>query len=84
MVCALGIVPSGAFKNHARKSKMSYINMSSVFASLDARKAAAEAFISQFSAEQVAEAARIASLYAIAGSIKHKEAIVQALKNLSK
>ena len=59
---------------------MSYINMNSVFASLDARKAEAEAFISMFSPEQVAEASRIASLYASAGSIKHKEAIVKALK----
>lgn len=59
---------------------MSYINMNTVFASLDARKAEAEAFISMFSTEQVAEASRIASLYAVAGSIKHKEAMVQALK----
>jgi hypothetical protein len=59
---------------------MSYINMNTVFASLDARKAEAEEFISMFSAEQVAEASRIASLYASAGSIKHKEAVVKALK----
>lgn len=62
---------------------MSYINMNTVFASLDARKAEAEAFISMFSAEQVAEASRIASLYAVTGSIKHKEAVVKALKELS-
>jgi len=62
---------------------MSYINMNTVFASLDARKAEAEEFISMFSPEQVAEASRVASLYASAGSIKHKEAIVKALKELS-
>ena len=59
---------------------MSYINMNTVFASLDARKAEAEEFISKFNAEQVAEASRIASLYATVGSIKHKEAMVKALK----
>lgn len=59
---------------------MSYINMNTVFASLDARKAEAESFISMFSAEQVAEASRVSSLYHAAGSIKHKEAIVKQLK----
>lgn len=59
---------------------MSYINMNTVFASLDARKTEADSFISMFSAEQVAEASRIASLYAVVGSIKHKEAMVKALK----
>jgi hypothetical protein len=62
---------------------MSYINMNTVFASLDARKAEAEAFISMFSAEQIAEASRIASIYHATGSIKHKEAVVQNLKELS-
>jgi hypothetical protein len=59
---------------------MSYINMNTVFASLDARKAEAEEFISMFSAEQIAEASRIASLYHVAGSIKHKETMVATLK----
>lgn len=61
---------------------MAYINMNTVFASLDARKAEAEDFISMFSTEQIAEASRVASLYASAGSIKHKEIVVKTLKEL--
>jgi hypothetical protein len=62
---------------------MAYINMNTVFASLDARKAEAEDFISMFSTEQIAEASRVASLYHATGSIKHKEAMVKNLKELS-
>lgn len=61
---------------------MSYINMDQVFNSLDARKAEAETFIAMFTAEQVAEASRVASLYSTAGSIKHKETMVKELKNI--
>jgi hypothetical protein len=64
---------------------MSYINMNTVFASLDARFAEADAFIAMFTAEQVAEASRIALLYnrCAVTSLSHKEGIVQQLKELT-
>ena len=63
---------------------MSYINMNSVFASLDKRKAEAEAFIASFTKEQITEASRVASLYSNnAGSIRHAEKMVDYLKLVS-
>ena len=57
------------------------VNMRSVFNSLDARKAKAEAIIATYTADQVAEASRIARLYDSCDttSLKHKEAVVNIL-----
>ena len=57
------------------------VNMTTVFNSLDTRKAKAEAVIATYMPEQVAEASRIASLYdrCAVTSLKHREAIVSIL-----
>ena len=57
------------------------VNMTQVFSSMDKRKAQAEAVITQYTSEQVAEASRIAHLYdrCDVSSLKHKEDTVRIL-----
>lgn len=58
-----------------------FINMREVFADCDARKAAAEATITQYTPEQVAEASRIGQCYDRCDktSIKHLTNVARIL-----
>lgn len=60
------------------------IDTNEIFASLDARRAAAQATIAQYSAAQAAEASRVALLYdrCALTSIKHAEDTARQLREL--
>lgn len=63
---------------------MTTININEVFDTLDARRAAAQAVIAQYTAEQVAEASRVALLYdrCETTSVKHAVDTARQLREL--
>lgn len=81
---ALYKVPTGAKQTHdlvKDKQMQNTVNMTQVFNSMDTRFAEAKATIARYTAEQVAEASRVALIYnrCAVTSLKHLEDVARIL-----